>query len=130
MVHYSGTFGLAHEEHTIIEAMRHLRDDRRFRFVFAGGGARRERLEEFCRVEEIGTAEFQPYPRRSELGRTLAEGHVGLVTQMPRPMGAVVPSKPTESCEFTNRCCCSNFEPEARARSVLRFSLGRKEESA
>ena len=49
VVHYSGTFGLAHEEYTITEAMRQLRDDGRFRFVFAGGGARRRRLEEFCR---------------------------------------------------------------------------------
>ena len=93
VVHYSGTFGLAHEEHTITEAMRQLRDDSRFRFVFAGGGARRKRLEEFCRAEGIGMAEFRPYARRSELGRSLAEGHVGLVTQVAETMGAVVPSK-------------------------------------
>ena len=93
VVHYSGTFGLAHEEHTIAEAMRQLRDDRRFRFVFAGGGARRERLEEFCRAERIGAVEFRPYVSRSELGRSLAEGHVGLVTQIPETLGAVVPSK-------------------------------------
>jgi glycosyltransferase involved in cell wall biosynthesis len=93
VVHYSGTFGLAHEELTIAEAMRQLRDDSRFRFLFAGGGARRERLEEFCRAERIRTAEFRPYARRSELGRSLAEGHVGLVTQIPETMGAVVPSK-------------------------------------
>jgi len=77
VVHYSGTFGLAHEEHTITEAMRRLRHDIRFRFVFAGGGARRERLERFCRAEGIGTAEFRPYTTRSELGRSLAEAHVG-----------------------------------------------------
>ena len=93
VVHYSGTFGLAHEEQTIAEAMRQLRDDSRFRFVFAGGGARRERLEEFCRAEGISTAEFRPYARRSELSRSLAEGHVGLVTQIPETLGAVVPSK-------------------------------------
>jgi glycosyltransferase involved in cell wall biosynthesis len=93
VVHYSGTFGLSHEEQTITEAMRRLRGDNRFRFVFAGGGARRERLEEFCRTEGIGTAEFRPYARRSELGRSLAEGHVGLVTQIPETVGAVVPSK-------------------------------------
>jgi colanic acid biosynthesis glycosyl transferase WcaI len=29
----------------------------------------------------------------AELGRSLADGHVGLVTQMPETMGAVVPSK-------------------------------------
>jgi glycosyltransferase involved in cell wall biosynthesis len=93
VVHYSGTFGLAHEEHTITEAMRRLRDDSRFRFVFAGGGARRESLEEFCRAEGIGTAEFRPYATRSELGRSLAEAHVGLVTQIPETVGSVVPSK-------------------------------------
>jgi glycosyltransferase involved in cell wall biosynthesis len=93
VVNYSGTFGLAHEERTITEAMRRLRNDSRFRFVFAGGGARRERLEEFCRTEGIGTVDFRPYARRSELGRSLAEGHVGLVTQIPETMGAVVPSK-------------------------------------
>jgi glycosyltransferase involved in cell wall biosynthesis len=93
VLHYSGTFGLAHEEHTITEAMRRLRGDSRFRFVFAGGGARRQRLEEFCQAEGIGTAEFRPYARRSELSRSLAEGHVGLVTQIPATLGAVVPSK-------------------------------------
>jgi glycosyltransferase involved in cell wall biosynthesis len=37
--------------------------------------------------------EFRPYARRSDLSRSLAEGHVGLVTQIPETVGAVVPSK-------------------------------------
>jgi putative colanic acid biosynthesis glycosyltransferase WcaI len=93
VVHYSGTFGLAHEQHTIAEAMRQLRSDNRFRFVFAGGGARRVRLEEFCWAEGIRNSEFRSYASRSELGRSLAEGHVGLVTQIPETAGAIVPSK-------------------------------------
>jgi colanic acid biosynthesis glycosyl transferase WcaI len=93
VVQYSGSFGLAHEERTISEAMWHLRDDSRFRFVFVGGGARRQRFEEFCRSERISTAEFRPYATRAELGRSLAEGHLGLVTQLPETLGAVVPSK-------------------------------------
>jgi glycosyltransferase involved in cell wall biosynthesis len=93
VVHYSGTFGLAHEQHTIAEVMRQLRDDHRFRFVFVGGGARSVRLEEFCRAEGIGNAEFRPSASRSELSRSLTEGHVGLVTQIPATAGAVVPSK-------------------------------------
>src|SRR5246127_2293339 len=59
VVHYSGTFGLAHEERTIAQAMRQLREDIRFRFVFSGGGARRPQLEAFCRGEGIGNAEFR-----------------------------------------------------------------------
>jgi colanic acid biosynthesis glycosyl transferase WcaI len=93
VVYYSGTFGLAHEQHTIAEAMRQLRGDDRFRFVFAGGGARRAPLEAFCRTEGIGNAEFRSYASRSDLGRSLAEGHVGLVTQIPETVGAIVPSK-------------------------------------
>src|SRR6267378_1380232 len=93
VVHYSGTFGLAHEQNTIAEAMRQLRDDHCFRFVFVGGGARRVRLEEFCRVERIGNAEFRSSASRSELSRSLAKGHVGLVTQIADTAGAVVPSK-------------------------------------
>jgi glycosyltransferase involved in cell wall biosynthesis len=93
VVHYSGTFGLAHEQHTIAEAMRALRNDNCFRFVFVGGGARRVHLEEFCRTEGISNAEFRSYASRSELGRSLAEGHLGLVTQIPATAGAIVPSK-------------------------------------
>jgi colanic acid biosynthesis glycosyl transferase WcaI len=93
VVHYSGTFGLAHEERTIAMVMRQLRDDDRFRFVFVGGGARREPLEEFCRREGIRNAEFRNYASRSELSQSLAEGHVGLVTQIPETEGSVVPSK-------------------------------------
>jgi len=93
VVHYSGTFGFAHEKDTVIAVMRQLRGDSRFRFVFSGGGARREILEKCCRAEGIGTAEFRPYATRSELGSSLADGHVGLVTQIPETLGAVVPSK-------------------------------------
>ena len=93
VVHYSGTLGLAHELHTISEAMRRLREDHRFRFVFVGGGARRPELERFCREQQINNAEFRSYAGRSGLGQSLAEGHIGLVTQWPETIGSVVPSK-------------------------------------
>ena len=93
VVHYSGTLGLAHEQHTVREAMRQLRGNRRFRFVFVGGGACHSVLEQFCRTYDIDTAEFRPYTKRCDLSTNLAEGHVGLVTQIPETMGAIVPSK-------------------------------------
>ncbi len=93
VIHYSGTFGLAHEEHTITAAMRQLRNDARFKFVFAGGGARRGSLENLCRAEGIANAEFRPYAKRADLSLSLAEGHLGLVTQMTATAGSVVPSK-------------------------------------
>jgi hypothetical protein len=67
VVHYSSTSGLAHEEHTITEAMRQLRDDRGWRFDY-----RRQRQEEFCRARslyrQIATLR-KAFRCRSEFGR-------------------------------------------------------------
>ena len=92
VVHYSGNFGLAHDVETIGEAMRQLRGDPRFRFVFSGGGSRRVWLRDHCLREEI-TLEFRSACSRADLGLSLAEGHLGLVTQLPQTCGSVVPSK-------------------------------------
>jgi glycosyltransferase involved in cell wall biosynthesis len=110
----TGNLGLAHEVETIRGVMLRLRDDDRFRFVFAGGGPSRKDLEEFCREKGLSmvaegadggtevprglkpapqTVEFRPYCSLEELGRSLSEGHVGLVTQKPETLGCVVPSK-------------------------------------
>jgi colanic acid biosynthesis glycosyl transferase WcaI len=93
VVHYSGTLGLAHELDTISEAMLQLRGNDHLRFVFIGGGARRPQLQEFCEQRKISNVEFRPYSSRGDLGRSSAEGHIGLVTQLPETVGAVVPSK-------------------------------------
>jgi colanic acid biosynthesis glycosyl transferase WcaI len=93
VVHYSGTLGLAHELDTISEAMLQLRGNDRLRFVFIGGGARSPQLQEFCKQQNISNVEFRPYSSRGDLGRSSAEGHIGLVTQLPETVGSVVPSK-------------------------------------
>ena len=93
VVHYSGTLGLAHEQHTVREGMRRLRGNRSFRFLFVGGGACHPVLEQFCRTNDVDTAEFRPYTKRCGLSTNLAEGHVGLVTQIPQTLGSIVPSK-------------------------------------
>ncbi|MDP2996690.1 MAG: glycosyltransferase family 4 protein [Bryobacterales bacterium] len=90
---YSGNLGLAHDVATIRGAMERLADDPRFHFDFAGGGPQRGELDEFCRGRGIGNVSFRPYVRREELGASLAEGHIGLVTQKPATLEAVVPSK-------------------------------------
>lgn len=93
VVHYSGTLGLAHDTDTIAGAMDRLRDDARFHFVFAGGGARRERISRYCQERGIQNVTFRPYCSRCELGSNLGQGHVGLVTQLPQTSGSLVPSK-------------------------------------
>jgi glycosyltransferase involved in cell wall biosynthesis len=92
-IHYSGNLGLAHDIDTIARAMEALRSDSQFRFVFAGGGERRAGLQAFCRERDIKNVAFRPYCARAELGLSLAEGHIGLVTQKSEAIGTVVPSK-------------------------------------
>ena len=93
VIYYSGNLGLAHETETIQRVIERLANHRDFRFVFAGGGPRRLALEEFCRTQRILNVEFRPYSKRSELQTSLAEGHLGLVTQLPQTLGSIVPSK-------------------------------------
>jgi colanic acid biosynthesis glycosyl transferase WcaI len=93
VVHYSGNFGLAHEVETISAVIKELANDPRFQFVFAGGGVRREQLETSCREQAITNVLFRPYSSRAELGASLSEGHLGLVTQLPQTCGSIVPSK-------------------------------------
>jgi len=93
VVHYSGNLGLAHEVMTITSVIKRLRSHPDIRFIFVGGGPRRPDLERVCSAEGIRNVEFRPYCSRADLGRNLAEGHLGLVTQLPQTLGSVVPSK-------------------------------------
>ena len=93
LVHYSGNLGFAHDTDTIKEVISRLRNRRDIRFVFAGGGPRRPALEDFCKDNNLNNVEFRPYCSRAELGSSLGEGHLGLVTQLPQTLGSIVPSK-------------------------------------
>jgi glycosyltransferase involved in cell wall biosynthesis len=90
---YSGNLGLAHDTETIETAIEVLKSTDGIRFVFAGGGPSRPRLERFCAEREIKTAVFRPYVGRDELSDRLAEGDIGLVTQKEGSAGTIVPSK-------------------------------------
>lgn len=93
VVLYSGNLGLAHDLDTIFGAMRSLREDSRFRFVFVGSGGRRRELSDFAAAENLDSVELRPYVDRGNLGESLAVGDVGLVTQKDVCCGSVVPSK-------------------------------------
>ncbi len=90
---YSGNLGLVHEVATIRAVMERLANSPDFLFIFAGGGMARRELIDFCRKRGIENVSFLGYAPLQDLGASLAEGHVGLVTQQPSTVGAVVPSK-------------------------------------
>jgi glycosyltransferase involved in cell wall biosynthesis len=92
-VHYSGNLGYAHEVGTIAAVMERLANHSSIRFIFSGGGPRRPQLECYCRERLIRNVEFRPFCANDQLGRSLAEGHLGLVTQIPDTLGSIVPSK-------------------------------------
>jgi glycosyltransferase involved in cell wall biosynthesis len=90
---YSGNLGLAHDVATIRAVMVRLANYPDFQFVFAGGGLARRELIEFCHERGIENVSFSNYVCLQDLGASLAECHVGLVTQKLSTLGAVVPSK-------------------------------------
>ena len=90
---YSGNLGLAHDLDTITGAMKALRDDLRFRFLFVGSGGKRKELAEFCNANDIHSVELRGYVPRDKLSEGLAAGDIGLVTQHNVCCGSVVPSK-------------------------------------
>jgi colanic acid biosynthesis glycosyl transferase WcaI len=90
---YSGNLGLSHDIETILQTMRHFRDDPRFVFTFAGAGVKRDELEHICTAEGIRNAVFVPYASRDHMDEHLAQADIGLVTQLPAHIGIVVPSK-------------------------------------
>jgi len=92
-LYYSGNLGMVHDVDTILDAMEHFRNDQRLRFMFAGGGSRRASFEALCRERSLDNVLFGPYCDRTDLGTCLAQGHIGLVTQLPESLGSVVPSK-------------------------------------
>jgi colanic acid biosynthesis glycosyl transferase WcaI len=92
-VHYSGNFGLGHEAATITGVIDRLANNPNFRFIFAGGGPRRSQLEAYCRERLIQNVAFRPYCACAQLSESLAEGHLGLVTQVSETLGSIVPSK-------------------------------------
>ena len=93
VVLYSGNLGLAHETQTISSVMLALRSDSRFRFEFAGGGARYVQLKDFCERNQIRNAEFLPFHQPNVFTDRIAKAHVGLITLEPECLGTVVPSK-------------------------------------
>ena len=124
VIHYSGNLGLAHDVNTIAGAMKRLRNDPRFQFVFAGGGPRRSDLETFCADNRIDNVFFHPYCSNAELGASLGSGHLGLVTQLPETCGSIVPSK-TYGIMAAGRPILYIGPREATpARIVARFQCG------
>lgn len=58
---YSGNLGLVHDVETIRAVLLRMKDHHGIEFVFAGGGAQRPALEEFCRLNGLRNVSFRSH---------------------------------------------------------------------
>lgn len=93
VVMYSGNAGLAHRFEEVLEAMRQLKDDPRFYFLFVGGGPRKAEIEAFIAEHGIENAVYRGYFPRQQLAQSLSAGDVHLLTLRDAMAGIAVPGK-------------------------------------
>ena len=93
VVMYSGNAGLAHRFDEVLGAMRRLKDDDRFFFLFVGGGPRKAEIERFIADEGVGNALYRGYFPREQLAESLSAGDVHLLTLREEMAGIAVPGK-------------------------------------
>jgi colanic acid biosynthesis glycosyl transferase WcaI len=98
VVMYSGNLGLGHDITTIAAAMQQLANspeerDRRFHFVFIGGGKRMQEIKAFVDQHQLQNVSILDYQPREKLAETLTAADVHLITQAPGTSGLIVPSK-------------------------------------
>jgi glycosyltransferase involved in cell wall biosynthesis len=94
VVCYSGNLGRVHEFETILGAAERLTANAdSIAFVFIGGGAQLQMVEDEVRSRRLPNVQFRPYQERAGLSFSLGVGDVHLVSQRPEVEGYVFPSK-------------------------------------
>jgi glycosyltransferase involved in cell wall biosynthesis len=92
-VGYSGNIGRAHEFDTILDAAEKLKGAANIVFLFIGGGAQRDRIEEVAQRRGLENIMFKPYQPREQLMLSLSVPDIHLISLHPSLEGLIVPSK-------------------------------------
>lgn len=79
IVMYSGNHAVVHPLHTLLEAIRQLKEDKRFLFVFIGGGVRREDVTRFKHEHNLNNILQLPYQEREKIYFSLSAADVHVV---------------------------------------------------
>lgn len=93
VVMYSGNFGLGHDVDTMCEAAKRLRDDDRIRFLFVGGGKKKDIVDQFVAEHNLENCVLAPYQPRETLDASLSCADVHLATLTEGIEGIMVPCK-------------------------------------
>jgi colanic acid biosynthesis glycosyl transferase WcaI len=94
VVSYIGTHGLAHKLEVLLDVAERMREQPDVRFVFAGEGAERARLETMARERGLSSVQFLGERPRDEIPRLLAASDlVAVVLRRAELFRQVIPSK-------------------------------------
>ncbi|MBB6430780.1 glycosyltransferase family 4 protein [Algisphaera agarilytica] len=93
VVMYSGNLGVAHRAKILAEAAQRLQHRDDIRFVFVGGGRRRDEITKYVAEHGLTNVLEKDYEPREKLEDLLRLGDVHLITQRSEFTGVVVPSK-------------------------------------
>lgn len=93
VVMYSGNLGRVHDLEPLLDVAELVADEPRLRFVFVGGGPRREALQAAAQQRGLANFRFFPAQPRDELAVSLGAGDLQLVTLLPSCASLVFPSK-------------------------------------
>ncbi len=90
---YSGNLGRCHDEETIIQCARLLRNNHSIKFLFIGNGVGSLRVQEEIRFGHLPNAIQLPYQDKEVLPYSLSAGDLSLVSVKPNMDSVVAPSK-------------------------------------
>src|SRR5690606_9916775 len=90
---YSGNHSVVHPLETLLEAARRLESEPRVRFLFVGGGLRKQEVTAFREKYQLHNILELPYQPKEKLPESLASGDMHVVILGDNVNGLVHPSK-------------------------------------
>jgi colanic acid biosynthesis glycosyl transferase WcaI len=93
VVMYSGNFGLGHDVDTMLEAARLLADDDSVRFLFVGGGKKKEFVDRSVQERGLPNVVLDGYQPRERLDHSLSAADLHLASLLEGVEGIMVPCK-------------------------------------
>ena len=92
-VSYFGNMGTAQDMQTILDAIRLLKDEQQYRFLFAGHGNKMKELRQIAREENLENVEIYDFLKGRDFCNALAAADCALISLERGLTGLCVPSK-------------------------------------
>ncbi len=121
---YAGNMGLTHDLESLVEAAFLLKENTDLMFVFAGDGAKRDRIHALVKENKLNNVLFLPYQDAKSFPWLMACADIGVVTLGKGAEGISVPSK-TYSNLAAGLCLLVIAPTESEvSRLTMRYDVG------